>query len=96
MFQSTIKFPVKINSIHKIEKKEFYQHWWFCYENKAKYPIFLLKKCFEEIHVDLILLGEGNMFLSKISTHLCMITHYIMEENMFVVIVYNLLVQTKY
>ena len=29
------------------------------------------------------------MFLSKISIHSCMSTHYIMQENIFVVIVYN-------
>ena len=30
----------------------------FGYENKEKYPIYLSKKCYEEKHVDLLLIGE--------------------------------------
>ena len=50
-----IKFPVKIRNIDKIEKKISV----FGYENKKKYPIDVLKKCLEEKHVDLLLIGEG-------------------------------------
>ena len=35
------------------------------------------------------------MFLSKILIHLSLITRYIVEENIFVVIAYKLLVQKK-
>ena len=35
------------------------------------------------------------MLLSKILIHLCMIIHYIVEENIFVEIVYKLLEQQK-
>ena len=31
----------------------------FRYENKLKYPIYLSKKCCEDKHVDLLLIGEG-------------------------------------
>ena len=52
------------------------------------------KKCCEDKHVALLLIGEENkstMFLSKISIHSCMIIHYIVEENIFVVIAWKLL-----
>ena len=35
------------------------------------------------------------MFLSKILIRLCVIIYYIVEENIFVVIVYKLLLQKK-
>ena len=37
-----------------------------------------------------------SMFLSKISIHSSVVTHYIVEENIFVVIVYKLLEYDKY
>ena len=40
--------------------------------------------------------AEDTRFLSKISTYSCMITHYIMQKNIFVVIVYKLLEQQKH
>ena len=46
------------------------------------------RKCCKEKHVDLLLTREGDkqtMFLSKI-IHSCRIIHYIVEENIFVVI----------
>ena len=61
-----IKFTVIIRNIHKIEKKNGV----FGYENKEKYPINVLKKCWEEKHIDLLFIGEGEiktMFLSMIS-----------------------------
>ena len=39
---------------------------------------------------------RDTMFLSKISLLSCMIMLYIVEENIFVVIVHKLLVQRKY
>ena len=53
-----IKFPVKIRSIHKIEKKNSIDISDFGYENKEKHPIYVSKKCCEEKHVDLLLIGE--------------------------------------
>ena len=48
----------------------------------------------------LFLIGEkekrDTMFLSKILIRSCMIIHYIVEENIFAVIVYKLVVQKKY
>ena len=63
------------------------------YENNVKYPIYVSKKCFEEKHVDLLLVGEKKMFLSKILIHLCMIIRYTVEEKIFVVIVSKILAQ---
>ena len=88
-----IKFPVKIRDIHKIEKKNSIGISVFGYENEVKYPIYVSKKCCEDKHVDLLLIGEERksiMFLSKISIHSCVIIHYIVEENIFVVIVWKL------
>ena len=62
----------------------------FGYENKEKYPIYVSKKCCKEKHVDLLLIWEGeksNMFLSMIFIDSCMIIYYIVEENIFVVVV---------
>ena len=36
------------------------------------------------------------IFLSKTSVHLSMITHYLVEENIFAIIVYKPLAQKKY
>ena len=77
-----------------MKEKEFYRHFSvFVYENNVKYPIYVSKKCFEEKHVDLLLVGEKKMFLSKILIHLCMIIRYTVEENFFVVIVSEILAQ---
>ena len=94
-----IKFLVKIRDFHKIEKNNSIDISVFGYENKENHPIYVSKKCCEEKHVDLLLIGgEGKdtMFLSKILILSCMIILYIAEENIFVVIVYKLLVQKKY
>ena len=41
------------------------------YENKEKHPIYVSKKCCEEKHVDLLLIGreKDTMFLLKILKH---------------------------
>ena len=51
-------FLVKIKDIHKIEKKNPIGISVFGYENKEKHPIYVSKKCCEEKHVDLLLMGE--------------------------------------
>ena len=53
------KCPVKIRDIHKILKeKHFINISAFGYENKEKYLIYLSKKCFEDKHIDLLLIGK--------------------------------------
>ena len=54
-----IKFPVKVRDIHKIERKNSIDISAFGYENKGKYPIYVSKKCCEDKHVDLLLIGVG-------------------------------------
>ena len=60
------------------------------------------KKCFELSNVNLLLIGEeteNNMFLSKILIHLCtswkktIYMHYIVEENIFAIVVWKILEQ---
>ena len=56
------------------------------------------KKYCKEKHVDLLLIEEGEkstIFLSMILIDSCMAIHYIVEENIFVVIVYMLSLQKK-
>ena len=53
-----IKFPLKTRDIHKIEKKNSIGISGFGYENTVKYPIYLSTKCFEDKHVDLLLIDE--------------------------------------
>ena len=50
---------MKIRDIHKIEKKNSIGISVFGYENKEKHPIYLSKKCCEDKHIDLLLIGEG-------------------------------------
>ena len=89
-----IKFPVKTRGIHKIEKKKnSIGICVFGYKNKVKCPIYVSKKCCEDKHVEKE--KKNSMFLSKILIHSCMIIHYIMEENISVVIVCKLLEQQK-
>ena len=54
-----IKFPVKTRDIHKIKKTNSTGINVFGYDNKVKYPIYVSKKCSEDKHVDLLLIGEG-------------------------------------
>ena len=94
-----VNFPVKIRDSIKIEKKNSIGISVFDYGNKEKYQIYVLKQCCEEKLVDLLLIGEREKnikFLSKISVDSCMIIHYIVEENIFVVIVYMLPLQKKF
>ena len=55
-------FAKKLDSrdIHKIEKKNSISISVFGYENKAKHPIYVSKQCYEEKHVNVLLVGvEG-------------------------------------
>ena len=49
----------------------------FGYENKEKHQIYVSKKCYEEKHVDILLIGKkaNNMFLLKILILPCTIIH---------------------
>ena len=91
-----IHFPVKIRDIRQIEKKNSISISVFGYEHKEKHSLYVSTTCCEEKHVDLLQIGEEgkeSMFLSKILILSCMIILYIVEENIFVDIVYKLLVQ---
>ena len=71
----------------------------FFYENKEKHPIYVSKKCCEDKHVDLLLIGEEG------KRH-CVLINYLntwmydqtlqLGKNVFDVIVYKLSVQRKY
>ena len=54
-----IKLLVKIRDIHKIGEKNTIVISVFGYENERKHPIYVSKKCREEKHVDLLLIGKG-------------------------------------
>ena len=71
----------------------------FGYENKEKHPRYVLKKCCEEKHVDLLLIGKEskinyglfnnfNIFKYNHTLH--------RRKNIFVVIAYKFLLQKKY
>ena len=77
-----IKFLVKVGDFRKIERKNSIDISLFGYEDG-----------------DLLLIGRGEkntMFLSNISIHSCMITNYIVGENIFDAIVYKFLEQQMY
>ena len=77
-----IKFLVKVRDFRKIERKNSIDISLFGYEDG-----------------DLLLIGRGEkntMFLSNISIHSCMITNYIVGENIFDTIVYKFLEQQMY
>ena len=49
---------MQIRDIHKIEKNNSIGFSVSGYKNKEKHPIYVSKKCCEEKHVDLLLIGE--------------------------------------
>ena len=70
----------------------------FGHENKVKYPIYVSKKCCEGKYVDLLLIAEGekkHYVLIKDFNTFMYIIHYIVEENIFVLIVRKFLEQQK-
>ena len=94
-----IIFPVKIRDILKIENKNSTGISVFAYEKKEKNPTYVSGKRCEEKHGDLLLIAEvekSTMFLSKILIDSCTIINYIVEENIFVVLVYMLILQKKF
>ena len=52
------EFPIKLRDIHNIEKRNSIGIRVFGYGNKEKHPICVSKKCCEDKHVDLSLIGE--------------------------------------
>ena len=56
-------FAKRLDFKERIRKKEFHRYSIFGYENKEKYPIYVLKNCCEEKHVGLLLIGEGEKTL---------------------------------
>ena len=86
--------------MHKTEKKYSFGINVFGYGNKEKHPIYVSRKCCEDKHVKLLLIGQRKnakdaTFLSKIVIRSCMVIHYIVEEKFFD-IAYVLSVQKKY
>ena len=93
-----IKFLLKIKGIHKIEKKKFIRISVFGYVNKIKYSINVSKKSFEEKNVDFLLIGEeGKIHYVLIKDCKTIMYDYtlIVERNLYVAIIYRLLVQKK-
>ena len=76
----SIKFPVKVRDIHKIENKNSVGISVFGYENKEKHPTYVSKNCFEGKHINLLLIEQkkerDTMFLSTISIYLCIVNLY--------------------
>ena len=83
-----------MRDIHKIEKKNSINISVLGYENREKNPIYVSKKWCEDKHIDLLLIDKTHILL-KILIRSCMIIHYPLEENIFVVIVYELSLQKK-
>ena len=102
-----IKFPVKVRDIYKIKKKKKKKKKKknsigisvFGYENEKKYPIYVSKRCCKEKHVDLSSIEEkGKRHYVPIKDFNTFMYNHTLHriKNIFVVIVYKLLVQKKY
>ena len=76
LYFKDIKFPVKIRDIHKIGKKNSIGISNFGYENKEKHPIYVSKKCYEEKHVDLLLIGKAE------ERHYVLIKDFMYDHNL--------------
>ena len=72
----------------------------FRYENKEIHPIYVSKKCYEEKHVDLLLIRQESkrqhVLLKDFNIFMYDHTLHLEKKNIFAVIVYQLLVQKKY
>ena len=71
----------------------------FSYGNKEKHPIYVSKKCCKEKHFDLLLIGKkGKILYVLIKDFNIFMYDYTLHhgKNIFVVIVYKLLVKEKY
>ena len=53
-----IKIPVKTRDIEKTEKKKSISISVFFHNNREKNPLYASKKCCEDKHVDLLLIGK--------------------------------------
>ena len=94
-----IKIPVKIRDFHKIEEKNFIIISVFGYKNKENHSISVSKKCYEEKHVDVLLIGEeGKRHYVLIKGFNTPTFDYTLHRGKkhFVVVVYKLLVQQNY
>ena len=90
-----IKFPVKARDVHKIERKDSIGISVLGYKDKEKYPMYVSKKCGEDKHVDLLLIGEGEknhyVLIKDFNTFMYDHTLHRGKKNIFVVIAYKLL-----
>ena len=72
----------------------------FGYENKKIHPIYVPKKCYEEKHVDVLMIRQEskrqNVLLKDFNIFMYDHTLHREKKNIFVDIVYQLLVQKKY
>ena len=94
-----IKFPVKIRNIHKILEKNSISISVFGYGNKTNIQFMYQKNIVEKnmlIYYSYEKNERDSMFLSQILILSCMIILYTVQKNIFVIIVYKLLVQKKY
>ena len=94
-----IKCSVKVKDIHKIEKKNSISINIFGYENKKIYPIYISKSCYEDKHVDILLIGEKDknlhVLMKDFNTFMYVYTLHC-GKSFFDVVIYNLSVQKKY
>ena len=93
-----MEFLVKTRDIHKIKRKNYPIRIFFFFgnKNKKKYQIYVSKNAVKInmlIHYWYENKAKGTMFLSNILICSCMVIHYIVAENIFVVIVFKLLGQ---
>ena len=89
-----LKFPVKIRDVKNSINISV-----FGYENKEKHPVYVSRKCCEDKHVDLLLIGEGEkkhyVLIKDFNTF--MYDHTLHRERKhFAVIVYMFLLQKKF
>ena len=90
---------MKIRDIHKIEINSI-DISVFGHENKEKHPVYLSKKCCEDKHVDLLLIGEEGkkryVTIKYLDTFMYNHTLHHRKKTIFGVIVCKLSVQRKY
>ena len=93
-----IKFPVKIRNIHKILEKNSISISVFGYGNKTNIQFMYQKNIVEKnmFYYSYEKNERDTMFLSQILILSCMIILYTVQKNIFVIIVYKLLVQKKH
>ena len=93
-----IKFPVSKKDYCKIERQNNICINVFCYKNGLTYPIYASNQKLRDC-MDLLLISNINkshMWISKTLTDSCLIKQKIKTKNIFVNVVYNVLVMKKY